>query len=76
MLSNTLELGGLTALVAGSYELAGRGWALLVLAGCLMFLGVAADGLHPVRLVRVPSSDLKTRLFRRLHSKSKGSGTI
>lgn len=66
MLSNTLELAGLGALVAGSYELAGRGWALLVLAGCLMFLGVAADGLHPVRLVRVASSDFRVGLTRRM----------
>ena len=49
MLSNALELTGLVAFVLGIYELSGRGWGLLALAVCLLFLGVAADGVNPVR---------------------------
>lgn len=64
MMSNLFELCGLAALVVGVYELAGRGWALLVLAGCLMFLGVAFDGLQPTKLARAATGDLAARLRR------------
>jgi hypothetical protein len=52
MLSNLLELAGFASLTAGSYELAGRGIALLVLAASLFFLGLAADGVHPATAAR------------------------
>jgi hypothetical protein len=52
MLSNVLELAGFASLTAGSYELAGRGVALLVLAGSLFFLGLASEGVHPVLAAR------------------------
>lgn len=61
MLSNLLELAGLASLVASAYELAGRGVALLVLAGCLLLLGLAADGLHPMQLGKAAAGDLRTR---------------
>jgi hypothetical protein len=53
MLSNALEMLGFCALVAGTYELAGRGLALLVLAGSLFVLGLAVEGVRPFSAVRV-----------------------
>lgn len=61
MLSNLLELAGLASLVAGAYELAGRGVALLVLSGCLLLLGLAADGLRPMRLGSTAARGLQAR---------------
>ena len=44
MLSNALELAGMTCLTAAAYEYSGRALAFLVLAGCLFVLGLAVDG--------------------------------
>lgn len=51
-MSSLLDLFGFAALTFGVYELAGRGWALIAAAGCLFLLGLAVDGIHPVRSLR------------------------
>jgi hypothetical protein len=61
MLSNLLELAGLASLVAGVDYLANPGWALIAAAPCLLFLGLAAEGLHPVRMGRTAAVDLRAR---------------
>lgn len=53
MLSNLLELSGLTALVAGVDYLTNPGWALIAAAPCLLFLGVAADNVKLERATGV-----------------------
>ena len=52
MLSNLLELLGFASLTAGAYELAGRGVALLVLAGAFFVLGLAVEGVRPFSAAR------------------------
>jgi hypothetical protein len=69
-LSNLLELLGFAALVGGTYELAGRGLALIVLAACLILTGMALDGIHPVRTLR---GALRVR-YRRIRAQRKVVG--
>jgi hypothetical protein len=45
MISNIIELIGTGVLVLGVYELAGRGWAFVVLGSFLLVFGYGLDGL-------------------------------
>ena len=38
-----VQLGGMTALTAGVWKLAGWGWALVVVGICLIVLGIAVE---------------------------------
>lgn len=60
MISTTIELAGFMALTAGTYELAGRGWALVVLGLALLFVGSALSGID-VRLPGRKKNETKKR---------------
>jgi hypothetical protein len=60
VLSTALELLGFAALTAGTYLLAGPGWALLVAGVALLYTGWAVDKLNggtskKKRTIRIPS---------------------
>ena len=62
MFGNLIELLGFTSLTLGAYELAGRGVALIVLAGALFILALAAEGLKPVQALRATARGLWWRV--------------
>ena len=68
MLSNLLEGAGFLSLIAGTYELAGRGWALYMLAGCLFVGGLAAENTHPLQAPRRRVNALWRRVKPDIHN--------
>jgi len=70
MLSTTLDLAGLACLVAGVLVLLGLGAALLAGGCAFLFLGLAADGVKPIPVVR-----RKLALLRALRATKKRSGS-
>jgi len=62
MLSNLIDAIAIAAFTLGIYELAGRGWALIAAAFLLVIVGIAVEGLNPIKLAMTAQHDLRAKI--------------